>query len=169
MRARGRVARAGLVLAFSLAAAQGPPVSAQGPGVSARVQATEDLAALGERAGRENLPILLVVSQADCPYCKLLKREILEPMLLGGEYTDRVLIREFFIDSELPVRDFDGREVAPDGLAGRYGARLTPTVLLLDHRGRELTDPLIGINTVDFYGYYLDAAIDAARDRLDGD
>lgn len=162
MRARGRVAGAGLVLAFSLAAAQGPPVSAQ-------VQAAEDLASLGEHAGRENLPIMLVISQADCPYCKLLKREILEPMLLGGEYTDRVLIREFFIDSELPVRDFDGREVTPDALAGRYGARLTPTVLFLDHHGRELADPLIGINTVEFYGYYLDAAIDAARDRLGGD
>ena len=55
---------------------------------------------------------------------------------------------------------------APDELARRYGARLTPTVLFLDGRGRELTKPMIGINTVEFYGYYLDAAIDTARQHL---
>ncbi|MCK5361468.1 MAG: thioredoxin fold domain-containing protein, partial [Gammaproteobacteria bacterium] len=110
-----------------------------------------------------------VVSQADCPYCELLKREILEPMLISGEYDGRVLIRELLIDSELPVRDFDGQAIAPDALAQRYRARLTPTVLFLDDRGRELTKPMIGINTVDFYGYYLDAAIDVARERLRAD
>ena len=40
------------------------------------------------------------------------------------------------------------------------------TVLFLDDRGRELTKPMIGINTVEFYGYYLDAAIDTARQHL---
>lgn len=144
-------------------------VAARSPVASVGVSPAEDFAALGDRARNDDLPILLVVSQTDCPYCKLLKREILEPMLLSGDYTGRVLIRELFIDSHLPVRDFDGRDVTPDDLAGRYRARLTPTVLFLDHRGQELAEPLIGINTVEFYGYYLDAAIDAARARLGAD
>jgi hypothetical protein len=73
------------------------------------------------------------------------------------------------IDSALPLRDFDGQSVAPDALASRYRTRLTPTVLFLDDRGRELTERIIGINTVDFYGYYLDAAIDAAGEHLAAD
>ena len=137
--------------------------------LSAGVSPAENFAALGERARSGRMPILLVVSQEDCPYCELLKREILEPMLVSGEYDGRVLIRELLIDAELPVRDFDGQAVAPDALARRYRARLTPTVLFLDDRGRELTERMIGINTVDFYGYYLDAAIDSARERLRAD
>ena len=137
--------------------------------LSAGVSHAENFAALGDRARSGHMPILLVVSQEDCPYCELLKREILEPMLISGEYDGRVLIRELLIDSALPVRDFDGQAITPDALAQRYRARLTPTVLFLDDRGRELTKPMIGINTVDFYGYYLDAAIDAARARLRAD
>jgi thioredoxin-related protein len=144
-------------------------VAIQVQALSAGVSHAENFAALGDRARTGQMPILLVVSQADCPYCELLKREILEPMLISGEYDGRVLIRELLIDSELPVRDFDGQAIAPDALARRYRARLTPTVLFLDHRGRELTERMIGINTVDFYPYYLDAAIDAARERLRAD
>lgn len=136
---------------------------------SAVVSEAEDLAALGDRARAARVPILLVVSQADCPYCELLKREVLRPMLVSGQYEGRVLIRELFIDSELPVRDFDGQAVSPDALARRYRARLTPTLLFLDHGGRELTERMIGINTLDFYGYYVDAAIGAARRRLGAD
>ena len=137
--------------------------------LSTGVSHAENFAALSDRARSGHMPILLVVSQADCPYCELLKREILEPMLVSGEYEGRVLIRELLIDSALPGRDFDGQAVAPDELAGRYRIRLTPTVLFPDHRGRELTKRMIGINTVDFYGHYLDAAIDAARERLRAD
>ena len=154
----GRALAAGLalLLAVPLAAAPG-------------VQPVADLAALGERARSERVPILLVVSRSDCPYCKLLREEVLDPMLLGGEYAGRILIRELFLDSFAPVRDFEGEAVAPQDLAGRYSAGFTPTVLFLDHRGRELVDPLIGINTLEYYGYYLDAAIAKAHARLGED
>ena len=158
----GRALAAGLLLPVLLLAGQ---ALATTPGVSP----VEDLAALGERARHGRMPILLVVSRDDCPYCKLLKREILEPMLLSGDYSGRVLIRELLVDSYAPVRDFDGETVSSDAVASRYGARLTPTVLFLDHRGRELAEPMIGINTVEFYGHYLDATIDAARVRLGAD
>ena len=141
----------------------------QAQAVSGLVSPVVDFAALGDRARAGRMPIVLVVSRAECPYCELLKREILQPMLISGDYDGRVLIRELLIDSELPVRDFDGRAVVPDALAERYRARLTPTVLFLDNRGRELTERIIGINTVDFYGYYLDAAIDAAGAHLAAD
>lgn len=161
----GRVQQA-LGIAFVLSALL---AAAHSHAVSAAVSYAENLVALGDRARSGHMPILLVVSQADCPYCERLKREILEPMLVSGEYEGRVLIRELLIDSELPVRDFQGQAVSPDELARRYRARLTPTLLFLDYRGRELTERMVGINTLDFYGYYLDAAIDTARQRLGAD
>jgi thioredoxin-related protein len=142
---------------------------AQAQAVPGVVSQVVDFAALGDRARAGRMPIVLVVSRADCPYCELLKEEILQPMLISGDYDGRVLIRELLIDSALPLRDFDGQAIAPDALASRYRTRLTPTVLFLDHRGRELTERMIGINTVDFYGYYLDAAIDAAGEHLAAD
>ena len=42
----------------------------------------------------------------------------------------------------------------------------SPTILFLDHRGRELTQRMVGLGTVDFFGLYLDAAIAAARARI---
>lgn len=156
--------RVGRALATGLALLIAAPLAAA-PGV----QTVADLAALGERARAERVPILLVVSRSDCPYCKLLREEILDPMLLSGEYTGRILLRELFLDSFAPVRDFQGEAVAPQDLAGRYGAGFTPTVLFLDDRGRELAEPLIGINTLEYYGYYLDASIAKARARLGED
>lgn len=135
-------------------------------GTGHRVEAVSDLQADARRSREAGVPILLVVSQHHCPFCKLLREEILEPMLLSGDYASRVIVRELFLDGDQALRDFDGKEIGPDDLAERYGAFLTPTLLFLDHRGRELTERMLGINTVDFYGYYLDASIKAARSRL---
>jgi thioredoxin-related protein len=122
----------------------------------------DDMGALRAAARQARLPILLVVSQSDCPYCELLSREILRPMILSGEYEQRVLIRELSIDRGADVRDFDGALVAPGLLAERYGAKLTPTLLFLDDRGTQIAGRIRGINTVEFFGYYLDRAIDEA-------
>ena len=90
---------------FGIGLALGAVLTAiQVQALSASVSHAENFAALGDRARNGHMPILLVVSQEDCPYCELLKREILEPMLVSGEYDGRVLIRELLIDSELPVR-----------------------------------------------------------------
>ncbi|UCE90318.1 MAG: hypothetical protein JSW10_05755, partial [Pseudomonadota bacterium] len=50
--------------------------------------------------------------------------------------------------------------------AQRYSAFVMPTVVLVDHRGRELAPRLVGVTTPDFYGGDLDDAIDTALGRL---
>lgn len=112
------------------------------------------------------MPILLVVSQSFCPYCEQLEREILVPMLLSGEYRGRVIIRELLTDAGVTVRDFDGRSVEAADIAARYRAWITPTLLFLDERGREIVPRIRGFNTPSLYGYYVDAAIAQALARL---
>lgn len=42
-------------------------------------------------------------------------------------------------------------------------------MLFLDPQGRELTDRMVGINTLEFYGGYLDQNIDTALSRVRGE
>ena len=57
----------------------------------------------------------------------------------------------------------DGAEVPGNVLARQYGVGVTPTLLFLDSRGRELTARLRGINTPEFFGFYVDRGIERAR------
>lgn len=127
-----------------------------------RLLQTTNLQQDARLASRRQVPILLVFSQEDCPFCERLKKEIIEPMLISGDYTHRVLIREFMIDDDDSAIGFDGKPVAPMDVFQNYGLFVTPSVLLLDNQGVELAERLVGINTVDYYGYYLDEAIDKA-------
>lgn len=60
-----------------------------------------------------------------------------------------------------PIRYFDGRPTTTSRVATRHGDRPAPTVLL-DGKGRMLSKPVVGLTTVDYYGMYLDEAIDTA-------
>lgn len=123
---------------------------------------TRDLAADGETARAAGVPILLAVTREDCRYCEKLKHYVLVPMLRSGEYRDKVLIRELVIEPSIPVRGFDGRQVDSLSIAEVLEATLSPTVLLLDPSGRPVEPPIRGVNDVEFYGYYLDQAIERA-------
>ena len=143
------------------------PLAASGR--DAQVMLVHDLAAVARDARARRLPIALVVSMDHCPYCVRLEEDFLRPMLISGDYTDRVIICKLDLDSYQRVRDFQGRETTGRDLAGRYGVRLAPTVLLLDPQGEELAPRLVGLTTPDFYGGYLDAAIDESVSKLRGD
>lgn len=127
----------------------------------------QDLQTDGERARRQGLPILLVIEHAECHYCKVLHREIIQPLIASGEYMDKKLIlRTLDIASELPIRDFSGKSVTASDLARRHGVHVTPTLLFLDADGRELAPKMVGLGTLDFYWAYLDEAINSALAKL---
>jgi len=134
--------------------------------VNNRLQQTTNLYRDSRLAAKQNIPLLLIFSQEGCGFCERLKEEVIEPMLISGEYARRALIREFMIDDGGMAIDFDGKPVDPMSVFQRYKLFVTPSVLVLGSGGRELAERLIGINTVDYYGYYLDEAIDLALSRL---
>ena len=125
-----------------------------------------DLARLGQSARGLRAPILLVISSVECPYCQRLKDQVLEPMLQDPDYDGRVVVAELLVDEGETVLDFDGRRVWASDVAARYEAYVTPTLLFLDGQGRSVAERIVGFNTVELYGWYVDAAIDAARRRL---
>lgn len=132
-------------------------------GEDPRIEPARELATDAAFASARGLPILLAVTRDLCSYCEQLKARILLPMLRSGEYEDRVIIRELRLDSSQTIRGFDGETTTPGRLAEAYDASFAPTVLLVDASGRELVPRMVGVNTLDMYGYYLDQAIDQAH------
>jgi thioredoxin-related protein len=121
-----------------------------------------DLQQDGHEARDRKLPILLVFSAVACTYCRQLEDEFLEPMLISGEYTDKVIIRRLLLDIGQHPTDFDGVQRDATSIATRYRAWVTPTIVFVDGTGREVAERITGINTPELFGGYLDACIDTA-------
>ena len=103
---------------------------------------------------------LLYVSAPGCSYCERLEQQILEPLLVSGNYADKLLLRKINWESELEVANFSGEPQLPVDLLLDYKIIATPTLLLLDKNGRQLAEPIVGYNGSDYYWYYLDLAIE---------
>jgi thioredoxin-related protein len=130
------------------------------------LQRFHDLSGVAARARREGRVIVLLVSQKECPYCHKLKEEVLQPMVKAGDFADKILLGEIFMDAGEKVVDFDGREVAARDFAHRHGVYVTPTLLFLSPDGKPLAEKMVGITTIDMYFYYLSEAIESAVARL---
>ena len=105
---------------------------------------------------------MMMVSQAYCGFCEKLKEEILEPMMISGDYTDKVIITELLMDSYSNITGFDGKKIHPSDIATGYKVWVTPTLLFLDADGNEVHPRMLGVNTIEMYGYYIDESIDGA-------
>ncbi len=151
------------ILAFALAM---PLWADADPGIAPQVEQSRDLAADAQLAQTHKLPILLSFTADSCDYCLLLEEDFLKPMLISGHYQDKILIRKVIVDAGQRLIDFDGTALDTDQLAGRYHVRVYPTLLFLDSMGRELAERMVGINTPEFYGGYLDDNIDMALRRV---
>ena len=126
------------------------------------VPVATDLQQLAAQASDRRLPILLSFSAIECSYCELLEEEFLEPMLLGGEYTDKIIIRKLVLDNGSRVGDFSGRQTDATRLSDRYRIFVTPTILFVAADGHELAERMVGINTPELFGGYLDNCIETA-------
>ena len=130
------------------------------------VPVVTDLQREGKLARQQDLPILLTFTSSICSYCDLLEEDFLQPMLLSGDYGDRVLIRKLVIDAGRTITDFNGEPSTADKLSSRYRVFVTPTLLFVDGNGTELAERILGINTPELFGGYLDDCIDTALERI---
>jgi thioredoxin-related protein len=87
-------------------------------------------------------------------------------MIKSGEYDKKVIIRKLQIDEARDVVDFSGKTVEPSDISGKYNAFVTPTLVFLDHQGNERIKQMVGINTVEMFGAYLDIEIDKLTQEL---
>jgi len=130
------------------------------------VPTATDLQHDGNQALSRELPILLTFTSMVCSYCELLEQDFLQPMLLGGEYLDKVIIRKLEVGYGRTVTDFSGQSIAASDLSDRYRVFVTPTLLFVDGNGKELAERMVGINTPELFGGYLDDCIETALLRI---
>ena len=112
------------------------------------------------------VPVLLYVSRTDCHFCYNFEEEILKPLIRSREYSDSLIIRNLVLDSPDPVKNFAGKLVPPKELALSYDIKVTPTLLFLDTKGRELIPRIVGYQRSEFYFYYFEEAIHNATTAL---
>ncbi len=147
-------------LAALLLALAGLPAVATAADVE--VPELEDLEQDARIMRKREMPMMLVFSAQFCEYCRLVESDFLEPMILSGEYEDRILIRETTTDGHGLIHDLDGETITPDDLADRYNAWMTPVVVFIDAEGEEVAERVVGMTNYDFYGGFLDKGIDRA-------
>jgi thioredoxin-related protein len=140
------------------------PAACAADGVPASIDLRKDAAA----ARGINGAVLVAFVGERCGYCERVLNDFLIPMSRNGEYRNKVVMRRIETDSSARLRGFNGEETTQSDFAVANGIRMTPTIMVFDEKGQRLSKPLIGLTTVDYYGYYLDMAIDSALTKIRG-
>ncbi len=125
-----------------------------------------DLAAAAAEAREKKVAVLLMFGTPNCPFCLRLLDEFLIPMTRNPEYGGKVIMRQVELSSSRPLRDFSGQPTTHARFARQHKMRLAPTVALFSPTGVLLGEPLVGLSTPDYYGAFLDRAIDEALATL---
>ena len=125
----------------------------------AELQATEDLKSLLLESRSKKLPVLLMFSEMGCPYCGVIEEDFLNPMILSGQYEDKVIIRKITYSNYKTIKDLKGNPVKITKITDKYNISFYPTIIFLDSKGSEIAERIVGLSTPDYFGYVLDEAI----------
>ncbi len=126
-----------------------------------------DLQQDGITAREKGIPVLLEFTMHGCPFCEEVEDEVLRPMLISGDYDNKVIVRNIKIDEEeREIVDFNGKLVTHEELTSRYSVFVAPTLVLVDGHGKAMGLDMVGVTTIDYYGIYLDQAIDQAKQKI---
>jgi len=125
-----------------------------------------DFQADGKIAHEKQVPILVMFGSANCGFCRRALRDYLVPMHLDPAYRGKVMMRYVEIDSILGLKNFAGVSTSQKEFAKMHNILVTPTIKLFNASGAEVSEPLVGLLSADFYGAYLDRAIDEGLGRL---
>ena len=149
---------------LALLAASAPPPATHTP--SADIAEARDLQRDAREAARQGAPVLVVFTRPDCTYCDRVIHYYLEPIQRNPDTARMVLIRRLDITRDDPLVDFTGRATTARAFAEQLKVDFAPTVIVFTPDGHPATRPLIGLGPEDYYGGYLDAAIEAGRQRM---
>jgi len=144
------------------------PVAAGAMATDTFLPPARDLLSDGERARHESIPIVVLFSLPGCPYCEIVRRSHLAPMLRAPGAAGRMIVRQVDVGIEEPVTGFGGERTTHAAVARAHGVRFAPVVAFWDGEGKSLAEPIKGMLLPDFYGAYLEDAIVSARARLAG-
>ncbi|RPH59482.1 MAG: hypothetical protein EHM83_15760 [Burkholderiales bacterium] len=151
----------------------GTPANAAGATHALERPASHD--ALLQASARQGFVVVALFTLPGCPFCETIRREQLRH--LAREQAERgVRVVEYDLTDHKPFAGTrtgadppdaqPASHATPAALAAALGIRLAPTVVFLGPDGRELAERLVGYQSSDFYGAYLDQRIAQARSRL---
>ena len=125
-----------------------------------------DLAAEARLAASRGVPLVLLYSREDCSWCEKVRRQHLGP--LARDPKAPAVVRELHMDRDTLLVDFAGRRTTSANFARQMQAKFAPTVMFHGPQGTQLAESIVGYRLADFYGAYLDNAIDESRKLLQG-
>jgi thioredoxin-related protein len=128
----------------------------------------QDFKADAHTAAQRKVPILVIFTSPGCHYCERVKNEYLIPMYKDPAYRKRALIREVTVGATTPLTDFDGAATTEGAFAAEHKVFMVPTVKVLDARGGDTGEAIVGLLTPDYYFGYLEAAIDEGGRKVRG-
>lgn len=127
-----------------------------------KLKKIHDLRETAKLAIAADLPVLMMFGTDECPYCEMLREEFLIPMIISGDYTDKIIMREVHIAYYEKLIDFNGKTITASQFAHRYGVTLFPTMVFINSKGEVLVKKILGITTPSLFGGRLDQRIDQA-------
>ncbi|MDP2794106.1 MAG: thioredoxin family protein [Sulfurisoma sp.] len=136
------------------------------PPLASALPPARDLAADARQMREMKLPMLVLYSRAGCDWCERARRQFLDPLVADPATAGRMLIRQIDIDRRTAIADFSGNATSHQEFARGRNIRLTPTIEVLGPDGEPLTEAIVGVRLPDFYGTYIERAIDAGLGRL---
>ena len=105
-------------------------------------------------------PVVMITTISNCPFCVRIKNEFLGPISKSEEFGAHVSIVTIDLESRASMIDFNGNKTTHDAWADMMKVDFSPTVLVLHPlTGERLAEDLVGLNTPDFYGFYLEQNI----------
>lgn len=120
----------------------------------------EDLAKDARLARSFQGVVMIVFVSESCPYCKVVLDEFMIPTSRNREYDTKLVMRQVEVGGGRMLRDFKGRRMSQGDFADRHNIGMVPTVVVFSPDGKRLGPPLVGLSTVDYYGYYFNEAIE---------
>ena len=127
---------------------------------------SHDLHKDGQIAKNSGVPLLVIFTSPDCTYCERVIQDFLLPMEENPEYAHKVLIRRIQITDQSPLLDWSGKPTTSKQYAAKLAIRMTPVVIAFLPDGSEAAEPLVGLGPEDYYGGYLDSAIDSGLAKM---
>jgi len=125
-----------------------------------------DFSLTGHDARIKNIPIMVLFSSVHCDYCKFIKEEFLNPMIKSGDYFDKVIIKVVEDDEADEVIDFNKTTIDSGNFSDRYNIIFTPTIVFINSDGVEVTERIVGLGNIEYFGGFLDEAIDSAQIKI---
>lgn len=127
-----------------------------------------DLRADGQYARANRVPIILFFHSRSCSFCREVEELYLKPLQENNMNPHRFLLRRVETGLRQTLVDFNGNKTDFRTFAQQQKVILVPHLRFFGPDGDRLTADLVGFSSHDFYGGYLEDAINQASEKLRG-